>query len=240
MLIEEHRMTGSGSSSALALPPAALGIPQSGTNEGSLWLKAAKGTNSLAASRDAGMLQNRLMQVMQTLMVPTADHDIMAPFSERQFPMVVDREHMIPWEAAQLHPHIVELENRLLAAFDADPIEDGFTHGAEDILRAALVATKPECILWWIRKISTDRCAPAFLSSVLRCLGRIQRPGEPRWRAEIVACSINHIDAEVRDAAVQLIEHWGDEQLIHILQRHEDPEPWIARYAHQVLKDLGE
>lgn len=44
---------------------------------------------------------------------------------------------------------------------------------------------------------------------------------------------------EIRDAAVQAAESWGDRQVVDVLQNHEYPEPRLTDYVANVIRDLS-
>ena len=46
-------------------------------------------------------------------------------------------------------------------------------------------------------------------------------------------------NVEMRDAAVQAIESWGERDLIDVLRTHQEPEPWLREYIQDVIDDLG-
>ena len=45
---------------------------------------------------------------------------------------------------------------------------------------------------------------------------------------------------EVRDAAIQAAESWGDSELIEVLKAHSETEPWLRQYLNDVIDDLSE
>ena len=132
------------------------------------------------------------------------------------------------------------LANRLWAAFDADPLEDGMFHPAEEIIGEALRSTEDKPVLNWFRTFSLDAERPSFAASVLRCLGRQMPMGTDSWRAELVRDGLSMEDVEIRDAAVQAAESWGDRNLADVMKAHSEAEPWLREYIKDVISDLGE
>ena len=94
-------------------------------------------------------------------------------------------------------------------AFEAEPLEDGIDHPAERIIDDALRSVHGRRVLAWFRALSVDVERPGLAASILRCLGR-RRPGTSAWRVEIVRSALAADDVEMRDAAVQAAESWGD------------------------------
>ena len=132
------------------------------------------------------------------------------------------------------------LANRLWTAFAADPLEDGVSHPAEEIIGEELRSKEGKHVLDWFRTLSLDAERPSFAASVLRCLGRQTPPGTDSWRAEFVKAGLAMNDVEIRDAAVQAAESWGDRNLADVMKAHSEAEPWLREYIEDVISDLGE
>lgn len=132
------------------------------------------------------------------------------------------------------------LANRLWTAFAADPLEDGMSHPAEEIIGEALRSMEDKPILDWFRTFSLDAERPSFAASVLRCLGRQTPPGTDSWRTELVRDGLAVDDVEIRDAAVQAAESWGDRNLADVMKAHSETEPWLREYIEDVISNLGE
>lgn len=132
------------------------------------------------------------------------------------------------------------LANKLHAAFETQPLEDGMHHQAEDIIEQALQSGEDVRILEWLRAFSLDDTQPSFAASVLRCLGRQEHLGTSSWRSELVRDALALDDVEIRDAAVQAAELWGDRDILPVLKSHSEPESWLRDYICDVIDDLGE
>lgn len=133
-----------------------------------------------------------------------------------------------------------QLWNHLHAAFEADPLEGGTSHPAEQIIAKALRSPEDRKALDWLGSFSLDPERPSFAASVLRCLGRQESPGTNSWRANLVRAGLDVDDVQIRDAAVQAAESWGDRGLAEILRSHRETEPWLRRYIMDVISDLEE
>ena len=124
------------------------------------------------------------------------------------------------------------LEAGLSAAFEARPVEDCVAHPAERILEDAMRGDGQSLV----RNPAVARCsetAHRLAASTLRCLGRLSRPGSAMWRAALVRDTLASGDAELRDAAVQAAESWGDPDLISVLRSHRESEPWLREYVNE-------
>jgi len=73
---------------------------------------------------------------------------------------------------------------------------------------------------------------------VLRLLARLS-PFDPDTRAQVVKVGLKSQHVEIRDAAMQAVENWGEAALIKSLRNHRDEVPWLKSYAGQILKDLS-
>ena len=122
------------------------------------------------------------------------------------------------------HPHQLSLRNcsqlrdLLYASVEAEPIEDGIGHPAEDIIGNAIRSSGSDRVFDWLFRACIDIEHPAFSASVLRCLGRHILPGTGLWRTELVRKALEIDDVEIRDAAVQAAEFWGGPEMRNVLK----------------------
>lgn len=135
---------------------------------------------------------------------------------------------------------LVHLRDSLYASFEAEPLEDGMDHPAEDIIGDVVRSTDDPRVFDWLSRFCLDAEHPAFSSSILRCLGRQIRPGTESWRAELVRKALTINDAEIRDAALQAAESWGGLNMRYILEAGVQNEPlqWLRNYMQDVIEDL--
>ena len=133
---------------------------------------------------------------------------------------------------------LASLVNRLWAAFEAEPLEDGVSHPAEDAIIETLDELGSPRALECFRDISLDMDNPAFAASVLRCLGRQADLGTEEWRIGLVRAALGAGDVEVRDAATQAAESWGDFGMIAVLEAHDEPLAWLKDYIDAVVDDM--
>ena len=131
------------------------------------------------------------------------------------------------------------LADALRASFEADPVEDGMDHPAEEIIAEALRSSEEGQTLDWLRVFSSDISHPIFASSVLRCLGRHDKVGTGSWRASLVRDGLTADSVEIRDAAVQAAESWDDSDLLDILRSHFEPVSWLRQYIYDVIEDMS-
>ena len=132
-----------------------------------------------------------------------------------------------------------QLESTLHASVEADPLEDGTGHPAETIIDQVLQSGEGPSALGWLRGFCLDAAQPSFAASVLRCLGRLTGPGTTNWRVELVRDGLAIDDVEIRDAAVQAAEAWGDLGMVDVLESHREPVTWLQDYIRDVIDDLA-
>ena len=133
-----------------------------------------------------------------------------------------------------------QLERQLRSAFEHQPFEDGIDHVAEDIIHGALQAPHKQVVLEWLRSFALDSENPVFAASTLRCLGRVENLGAPSWRTDLVRAGLMMDDIEMRDAAIQAAENWGDRDMLRVLQAHTESNSLLGRYVDDVISDLIE
>lgn len=205
----------------------------------------AFGKNSLATFSDAVRLRKAVEELNYDLYLTEYKTSVWrsAWLGEELFSALDDATYF--WKTATKKSSFVEsrqaqLLYKLHAAFEADPFENGMDHPAEQIIKKALQFSENQQIFNWFEDFSLDIERPSFAASVLRCLGRQTNLGTYPWRAELVRRGLTVDNVEIRDAAVQAAESWGDQNLVSILKSHHESESWLREYISDVINDLGE
>ena len=136
--------------------------------------------------------------------------------------------------------HQSYLKCRLISLFSYIPIEDGYDHPAEAIIKEALKSNKVKS-LDTLRTLALDPKRVGIASDLLRCLGRISEAGDEFWRASLIGSALKSEQVQLRDAAIQTAELWGGERLIAILSEHQEKErvDWLRDYLERVIRDLA-
>lgn len=144
-------------------------------------------------------------------------------------------------QVAADEPERQRLASQLLASFELDSVVDGMEHQAEGIIAEALRSAKDHRVLGWFKAFCTDASQPSFASSILRCLGRQCQggTGSAAWRVGLVRDGLATNSVEIRDAAIQAAESWGDPELLDVLRTHSEREPWLQQYILDVIDDLA-
>ncbi len=127
----------------------------------------------------------------------------------------------------------------LMNAFDVEPLESGVTHPAEEIISQFLLKLKGPLVFTWLEELIVNTTRPAFVSSIILCLGRFEQLGTPDWRATIIRQSLASENTEIRDAAAQAAESWGGSSIRDILLQHDEQVLWLHDYIQSIVEDLG-
>jgi phosphatidylethanolamine/phosphatidyl-N-methylethanolamine N-methyltransferase len=125
----------------------------------------------------------------------------------------------------------------LYQALQQEPVLDGLDHPGVAILIEAF-EDDPDVAARWMLNQLADPAGPAMVSDILRLLCRF-KPQTSAWRRNVVAAALRSTSVELRDAAIQAVESWGDPELVALLSAHADVAPWLDDYATQVVKDLA-
>lgn len=152
---------------------------------------------------------------------------------------VIGQKLQFSWAIAD--EGFLRLRNLLYASFEAEPIEDGMQHPAEEVIDNAIRSRGSDRVFDWLYKACFDAERPSFSASVLRCLGRQIHLGTESWRTKLVQKALTMEDVEIRDAALQAAESWGSLGLRDILKDrvHTEPLPWLRNYMQDVIEDLA-
>lgn len=78
---------------------------------------------------------------------------------------------------------------------------------------------------------------PENFAAILRLAGRTSLLG-PDVRSHLVMSGLQSAVVDVRDAAMQAIESWGDPTLVPMLQRHVESDEWLADCQRRIIEDM--
>ena len=120
----------------------------------------------------------------------------------------------------------------ILRQLAEEPIEDGVAHPAEQSVEKYLRTHGDQHVAQALKSLSASEAA-----SLARLLGRAENVGA-RMREQVLAWGLASSSVELRDAAIQAAENWGDARLAPLLRAHLDDVPWLAKYAADVARDL--
>ena len=197
---------------------------------------ASNGRGSPASHVDAVALQREMASLAYRIFVlPSSETPIDTSVLSSLLPTYVESSSFTKASHAF---EVVALTHRLLSAIESEPLEDGIRHPAEDVLDAAFRLHPTSSLLAWVQDIALDTHSPTTAASVLRCLGRRARPANSSWRAALVKGALSTDEVDVRDAAVQAAESWGDVQILGVLRSHVEQVRWLRTYTEYVIEDM--
>lgn len=126
----------------------------------------------------------------------------------------------------------------LIASFEAEAVENGIYHPAEQIIASALQGDQRDKAMTWLRELSLNEADPSLASNVIRCLGRMSAIGSSKWRKNLIRKTLAIEHLEIRDAAAKAADTWSDTGLKEVLEQHSEPERWLQQYISEVIQDL--
>ncbi len=134
-----------------------------------------------------------------------------------------------------------EFRQKLLLSFEWEPIEDGYSHPAEQIIEDALKRYKSGAINWIQAVYHGHTGRPAIAANILRCIGRLDCNLIEPWGIEMATKGLSNPDVEIRDAAICAFEIWGGAESVATLKDHLKAEtvPWLKDYIRWVIRDLS-
>jgi predicted HAD superfamily Cof-like phosphohydrolase len=127
---------------------------------------------------------------------------------------------------------------RLLSTLRAEPVENGVGHHAEELLKSAFM-TAPEPTAMRTQSLFTELLGnPAVAAGLITCVGRLRFELVRDVAGSLVVGGLAQANVEIREAAIGAIEQWGGKHFVPILEKHIEPETWLATYVDKVLRDL--
>ena len=154
----------------------------------------AEGQRPLATSRYDANVQIRILGISQAsqegLRVvatpPSVDTLVIASMFPTQLAISDFSELEVTEQTLAEEREQGRLANKLHAEFEAEVLQDGEHHPAEDLIQEALRTSQERVVLQWFETWAVDASQPSFAASLLRCLGRQERPGTDSWRTELI------------------------------------------------------
>lgn len=89
---------------------------------------------------------------------------------------------------------------------DNVPLEDGFTHPAEAVLRPYVRCSG---IDQWVERLLAEEPQDSRQAVLLRLVARVGLPGSSVTRQRLVLDGLARPESELRDATIQAVETWG-------------------------------
>jgi hypothetical protein len=203
------------------------------------WIRLGD-AQSLPYNRDAGCAQRAVVRVIGDLFSWSAAASTSMPRGLRLANFVLDSGCFLPSpvEARPSDELLRRLRQQIWSRLDDEPLEDGVTHSAEEVVAGALAGPAGQ-LAAFARLVETEP-SHEFSASMLRLAGRVGRTAGPDWRGELVKSALRSSSAILREAAVEAIEQWEDAGLLPLLRAHTESVSWLKAYIDDVIEDLSE
>ena len=123
----------------------------------------------------------------------------------------------------------------LTSTIETEPVEDGVSHPGESVIAEIVDVRGADALADMILQIG----APSLAAAALRLFGRVASPSAGA-RQRLIEHGLHSESVEIRDAVVQSVELWKDQDAVHMLEKHQEPVPWLAEYIRSVVEELGD
>lgn len=195
---------------------------------------------SLPCNRDAARAQRAVAVLIGDLFSGAVAASTSKPTGLRWADFVLDSECLLPSpeEARPSDDLLRRLRQQIWTRLDEEPLEDGVTHSAEELVAGAL--SGPAGQLSAFAQLLKTESNPEFLASMLRLAGRVGRTARRDWRGAVIKAALGSSSPTLREAAVEAIEQWEDSELLPLLRAHTESVSWLKAYIDDVIEDLSE
>jgi hypothetical protein len=121
-----------------------------------------------------------------------------------------------------------------------EPFDSVTSHPADEPLQAYVREFGASSLR--ARLLGGEPLGHSQVASILALLGRVLGVGEAE-KIALLSTALSSRSLEVRDAAIQAAELWGDHASLHVLDSHQDPVAWLDDYrrraANEIRRDLA-
>ena len=132
--------------------------------------------------------------------------------------------------------------SQLIQSFDKELLEDGYFHPSQKIIAQGLISYH-DSVSQWLFEIYDDnlKVNPSLSASLLKSIGRCDFAEVYPWGFMMASLGILENSVEIRGAAVDCFENWGDERSLEKLKAHVNQEqvPWLRDYISQVINTFA-
>jgi hypothetical protein len=148
---------------------------------------------------------------------------------------------MLPWESPT-EDFRNQFYFQVLSELELEPVEDGIPHPVERIMQDILTKSSQVGRDWVKGSFQqlVEEKKDSAAAGLLQCIGRIKCKALGGIISDLVVQGLAHSNAEVREAAISVVEQLEDKAFVSILSKHEDSVSWLGRYAKQVLSEISE
>jgi hypothetical protein len=124
-----------------------------------------------------------------------------------------------------------------LTAILDEPVDDAAGHPARKIMERAILEKEEDFKIWLYEFIQKTE-ESYTIAGIVKCFTYAVKNDPPPWGYLIASRALKHESGSVREAAVDLLEVWGDEESVNLLKAHKESWPWLQEYIQEVLSVL--
>ena len=135
--------------------------------------------------------------------------------------------------ARRFEKYMEEIE-RLI---DLEPVANGYFHPIEDVLKH-LFNEDTNIAAEMLGNIIANEKKGLLAAAIIKCISRIESENIKKIGTRLAGSALKQKDTEVRDAAVQALESWGNRDAVIILKQHDEKVPWLKEYIDGVIEDI--
>lgn len=133
--------------------------------------------------------------------------------------------------------------HEITSLLEDDPVQDGYSHPLEDLLKNYIQDTGHEAVSW-IQDIFVDKISsqPLLAADILNCLGRLEPSIALSSGLLMTYLALAQSSICLREAGLRLIENWNlnhesvRTNLESFIQK--ESKPWLSEYASEILMSL--
>lgn len=192
------------------------------------------GTPTLGATWLAQTCSNRIAYWLQKSSASASfafDSAIASAVIPEQVTLIFKEQDISP--LSRWLSELLRAIDRLTSILESEPIEDGVSHAGESNV-AEIIATYGANVFTAVI-LKTENLSLA--AAMIRLLGRANPPARA-VRHQLIEHGLGSESVEIRDAIVQAVELWEDQEGAHILRDHDEYISWLADYIQRVVNEL--
>lgn len=131
---------------------------------------------------------------------------------------------------------INKFESKLSKLFDCNQLESGFIHESEKLIESEF-SKHIEFVEYWFKK-RWNKIDDDFKEKLIRCIGKLPFCLVSAYVLNCIEKSMYNENIEIRDAAVNALEMWGNEESVNLLRNHKEMVPWLKCHINRVINEI--
>jgi len=184
-------------------------------------------SSKIARDKDKNIFANQLTQSFNKELLGDYYNDVLVEDLSRKIARDKDKNIFV---------------NQLIQSFDKELLEDGYFHPSQEIIAQGLISSHDSVSQWLLEIYNNNlKANPSLSASLLKSISRFDFAEVYPWGFMMASLGILENSLEIRGAAVDCFENWGNEQSLEKLKAHVNQEqvPWLRDYISQVIVDIS-